>query len=279
VASKDKLVFGTAGIPNSSKRPPTTQDGIERIYELGLGCMEVEFVRGVNMSPESARDVGRLAAKRGLKLSAHAPYFINLNAKELEKMAASQDRIIQTARIAALFGGNSIVFHAAFYLKDEPAKVYATVKKNLEQIVAKLRAEGSRVWIRPEVMGRDSQFGTLEEILQLSLEVDGVAPALDFAHWHARTGKANSYDSFLAVLKKIESKLGRAALDNMHIHVSGIDYGPKGENKHLDLAESDFKYEELLRALKDYEVGGALICESPNLEKDALLLQHTYEKL
>ena len=279
MASKGKLVFGTAGIPHSS-RALTTQAGIERSYELGLGCMEVEFVRGVNMSPESARDVGRLAAKRGLKLSAHAPYFINLNAKELEKMAASQERIIQTARIASLFGGNSIVFHAAFYLKDEPAKVYATVKKNLQQIVAKLRAEGNRVLIRPEVMGRDSQFGTLEEIVQLSLEVDGVAPTLDFAHWHARTGKANSYDSFIAVLKKIEGKLGRAALDNMHIHLSGINYNNKsGEIMHLNLKESDFAYTELLQALKEQNARGVVICESPNLEEDALHLQETYYKV
>jgi len=278
LTSKEGLLFGTAGIPNSSKTQ-TTQAGIERIHELELGCMEVEFVQGVRMSPQTARDVGNVAARRGIKLSAHAPYFINLNAQELEKMAASQERIIQTARITSLFGGESAVFHPAFYLNDEPSKVYATVKKNLEQIVAKLRAEGNRVWVRPEVMGKGSQFGTLEEILQLSAEVDGVAPALDFAHWHARTGKANSYNEFIAILRKVESKLGRKALDNMHIHVSGISYGPKGESKHLDLAESDFKYEEMLRALKDWKVGGNVICESPNLEKDAQLLQNAYRKL
>jgi len=278
LTSKEGLLFGTAGIPHSS-RERTTQSGIERISELELGCLEVEFVQGVRMSPQTARDVGNVAARRGIKLSAHAPYFVNLNAQELEKMAASQERIIQTARVTALFGGESVVFHPAFYLKDDPAKVYATVKKNLEQIVAKLRAEGNRVWIRPEVMGRDSQFGTLDEILQLSAEVDGVAPTLDFAHWHARAGKANSYNEFIAMLKKVENKLGRKALDNMHIHLSGISYGPKGEREHVDLDESDFKYEELLRALKDYKVAGALICESPNLEDDAQLLQQTYRKL
>ena len=278
MTNKEGLLFGTAGIPNSS-RERTTQSGIERIHELGMGCMEVEFVQGVRMSPQTARDVGNVAARRGIKLSAHAPYFINLNAQELEKVSASQERIIQTARVTALFGGDSIVFHPAFYLKDEPTKVYATVKNNLEQIVTKLRAEGNRVWIRPEVMGKGSQFGTLEEILQLSADIEGVAPAIDFAHWHARTGKANSYNEFMAILKKIEGKLGRKALDNMHIHLSGIKYGLKGENNHLDLAESDLKYEELLRALKDYKVGGNVVCESPNLEKDALLLQETYRKL
>jgi len=278
VTIKENLLFGTAGIPSPYK-VLTTQDGIERIHELGLGCMEVEFVKGVNMTPPTARDVGKAATKRGIRLSAHAPYFINLNAQEPGKLAASRERIIQTARITALFSGGSVVFHPAYYLKDDPSQVYASVKSNLEQIVTKLKTEGIRVWLRPEVMGKDSQFGTLDEVLQLSAEVDGVAPALDFAHWHARTGKANSYNEFIAILKKIESKLGRKALDTMHIHLSGISYGPKGENKHLDLDESDFKYEELIRALKDYKVAGALICESPNLEKDAQLLQQIYRKL
>jgi deoxyribonuclease-4 len=65
----------------------------------------------------------------------------------------------------------------------------------------------------------------------------------------------------------------------MHIHVSGIAYGKKGEIKHLNLKESDLQYVELLKALKDYEARGLVICESPDLEEDALLLQETYHKL
>lgn len=278
MTTKQGLVFGTAGIPNPLKAK-TTQGGIELLYKLGLSCMEVEFVKGVNMTPATARDVARVATKRGIRLSAHAPYFINLNAREPEKVRASRERIVQTARITALLGGESVVFHPAYYLKDEPDKVYATVKTNLEQIVARLKIEGNRVCIRPEVMGKDSQFGTLEEVLQLCAEVEGVAPALDFAHWHARTGKVNSYNEFIAVLKKVEKRLGRAALDNLHIHVSGIRYGEKGENNHLNFAESDFNYEALVMALKDYKVKGMVICESPNLEDDAQLLKQAYEKL
>jgi deoxyribonuclease-4 len=231
------------------------------------------------MSPQSARAVGEVAAARGIRLSAHAPYFINLNAREPEKVTASRERILQTARITSLLGGESIVFHAGFYLKDEPSKVYTTVRRNIEQIVAQLRTEGNRVWIRPEVMGKISAFGTLEEVLELSTEVEGVAPAIDFSHWHARTGKANSYDEFVSILRQIEDKLGRNALNNMHIHISGIDYGAKGERKHLVFAESDFRYVELVRALKDCEAQGLVICESPNLEDDALLLQQTYRAL
>ncbi len=278
MASKEGLLFGTAGTPLSSKAQ-STQAGIERVHELGLGCMEVEFVQGVRMSPQSAHAVGEAAANRGVMLSAHAPYYLNLNAREPQKIAASHERILQTARITSIFGGVSIVFHAAYYLKNAPSEVYGTVKRSLEQIVAKLRAEGNRVWIRPETTGKESQFGTLYEILELSSEIEGVAPAVDFAHLHARAGEVNTYGEFTAVLKQIEDRLGRSALDNMHIHVSGIEYGPKGGNKHLTLSESDFQYVELLRALKDYKAGGLLICESPNIEEDALLLQQTYRAL
>jgi deoxyribonuclease-4 len=274
-----ELLFGTGGVPVSAKSR-STEAGIERIAELGLGCMEVEFVQGVKMSPEVAVSVGELADKKKVVLTAHGPYFINLNAIEPQKVHMSKERILQTARIAALFGARSITFHAAFYLKNTPAETYATVKKHLQEVMNILRKEGNKVTISPEVTGKPSQFGTLEELLQLSSEIEGVAPCVDFSHWHARTAKANSYQEFLDILDQIERKLGRRALDNMHIHLSGIAYGNKGEIKHLMLEDSDFQYAELLTALKERKSRGVVICESvPYLEKDALLLQQTYRKV
>jgi len=269
------LLFGTGGIPHSSKLSSTI-DGIRRIAELGLGCMEIEFVQGVRMGEGGARLVAEIAAREGVKLSAHAPYFINFNAHEPEKVRASQDRLLQTARIAAICRAKSIVFHAAFYLGDPPGEAYIRVKKYLGEVMHQLKRENNRVWVRPETMGKPSQFGTLEEVLNLCTELEGVAPCLDFAHRHARTGGFNSYPEFASILREVKDRLGRAALGNMHIHVSGIAYGTKGEIKHLNLKESDFRYDELLQALKDYDAQGTVICESPNLEEDALLLQETY---
>ncbi len=272
------LLFGTGGTPRSAKTGSSI-DGIKRIAELGLGCMELEFVQGVRMRKESAIQVSETATRAGIKLSAHAPYFINFNAHEPEKIRASQERLLQTARIAALCGAENAVFHTAFYLGDQAEKAYSTVKKYLAETLSQLKKERNQVRIRPELMGKGTQFGTIEEILNLSTELEGVAPCIDFAHWHARTGKFNSYHEFAAILEQLEERLGRTALDNMHIHVSGIAYGEKGEIKHLNLEESDLQYVELLKASKDYDARGIIICESPNLEKDALLLQATYHNL
>jgi len=278
MSTKQGLLFGTAGIPLSTWEP-SVEAGIMRVRELGLDCMEVEFVRGVNMTPDTASATAKVANREEIKISAHAPYFINLNAREPEKAIASRERIIQTARITALLGGNSVVFHAAYYLDNDPSQVYDTVRDSIELIIDQLRTELNSVCLRPEVMGRPSIFGTMEEILRLSAEISGVAPTIDFSHWHARTGKANSYPEFVAILKQIEEELGEEYLRDMHIHISGISYGPKGEKKHTPLVESDLRYKDLLRALKTFNVTGCVICESPNLEEDALLLQKTFEAL
>ena len=274
-----ELLFGTGGVPVSAKSR-STEAGIERIAELGLGCMEVEFVQGVKMSPQAAASVGELAARKKVVLTAHGPYFINLNAIEPHKVHMSKERILQTARIAALFSAKSITFHAAFYLNSTPTETYAVVKKHLQEVMSILRKEGNKVTISPEVTGKPSQFGSLEEIIQLSSDMEGVWPCLDFSHLHARAGKANSYQEFLDILDQIERILGRQALDNIHIHLSGIAYGKKGEIKHLMLSDSDFQYTELLKALKERKAKGVVISESVSyLERDALLLQQTYRAL
>ncbi len=274
----DGLLFGTGGIPNSSELRSTVS-GIERIHELGLGCMEIEFVQGVSMSETTARLVAKAAEAHGVRLSVHAPYFINLNAREAQKVKTSQNRLLDSAHIGALCGAKSIVFHAAFYLSSSPEETYNTVKAHLAEVISQLKTEGSPVCLRPEVTGKPTQFGTIEELVALSMELPGIAPCFDLAHWHARTGEFNTYDEMAKTLDFFKEKLGQRALDDMHIHFSGIAYSKRGELKHLHLEESDLQYMELLKALKDYHAKGLVICESPNPEEDALLLQESYQAL
>ncbi|MCD6358406.1 MAG: TIM barrel protein [Dehalococcoidia bacterium] len=274
----NKFLFGTAGIPMSTY-PHTTRAGIKRVKELGLGCMEIEFVHGVRMNAERAGLVSETAKEEHIALSVHASYYVNLNSREPEKITASCQRILRAARIGSICGARNVVFHPAFYGDKSPEETYAIVKEHVSGMTDTLREEGCQILLSPEVMGKVSQFGTLEETLNLCSEIEGTTPCMDFAHWHARTGKANSYDEFSSILKLFEQKLGKKTLRQMHIHVSGIDYGPKGERKHLTLAESDFQYRDLLKALHNSGAGGTIICESPNQEEDALLLQKTYRAL
>ena len=275
----NQILFGTAGIPLSAN-PRTTPDGIKYVKKLGLGAMELEFVHSVNISEEKAPQIKKIAEENNIILTCHAPYFINLNSLEKEKIKASIGRIVNSARILNLCGGYSVAFHAGFYMGQEPKKVYDSIKNNLKKILQILKDEGNNVWVRPETTGKETQFGNVDEILQLSQELDNVMPCVDFAHFHARTnGKYNSYAEFCSILEKIEKTLGKKGLENMHMHITGIAYGPKGEKNHLTLKESDLKYQELLKALKDFNVKGIAISESPNIEEDALMMKKVFEKL
>jgi deoxyribonuclease-4 len=275
----DKLLFGTAGIPISAKGFGT-EEGIEEIRNLGLGAMELEFVRGVNITKQKAPEVKKAAEKNNIVLTCHAPYYINLNSLEKVKLKASIYRILKSARIADLCGAWSVTFHAAFYQKSTKEEAYKRVKQSIKEITQKLKNESNKIWLRPETTGKESQFGNLDEILRLSQEFDNLMPCVDFAHVHARSiGKYNTYNEFSEILEKIEKKLGKKGLENMHIHLTGIEYGEKGEKHHLNLKESDLKYKELIKALKDFKVKGVLISESPNIEQDSLMVKKIYDKI
>jgi deoxyribonuclease-4 len=273
------LFVGTAGIPHSAEKRSSTA-GIARVRALGLDAMELQFVRRVAMGEGTARAVREAAEQSNVRLSAHAPYYINFNSKDADKVGASRERLLKAARIAALCAARNVVFHAAFYHDDPPPVVYERVKAQLLSLSDQLRDEGLDVCLRPETSGRPTQFGGLDEILRLSAEVDGVSPCIDFAHLHARTaGASNTYAEFGVVLNRVKQVLGEGALQDMHIHLQGTAYSKAGERKHLDLVASDLRFEELLQALVDWSVSGTAICESPNLEQDAILLRNAYERL
>ena len=107
----DRLRFGTAGIPISTPKP-STLTRIEQVKKRGLDAMELKLVRRVNLKPETARKIKYVAQKNDVLLTAHAPYYINLNATEKAKREASKNRIIQSAERLHEAGGWSVVFHA-----------------------------------------------------------------------------------------------------------------------------------------------------------------------
>ncbi|MCL1852827.1 MAG: TIM barrel protein [Peptococcaceae bacterium] len=273
------LRFGTAGIPLSTPKK-TTEGGVARLDELGLGALEIEFVRGVYLNDAKAALVKERAVAHDIALSCHAPYYINLNSPEPEKVAASRARILAAARAAHFAGAASVVFHPAFYQQTPPEEVYKKVRDEIMGIRQEIDEVGYAVILRPETTGKPSQFGDLAETVRLAQEVPGVLPCVDISHIHARgNGVCNTYDAFCRVLDTLSEALGERWNTDAHFHVSGIDYGKAGEKKHLIFAESDLNYLELARAWQTFGVKGTVICESPNLETDALILAQSFKQL
>ncbi len=273
----DKLNFLTAGMPLATGKG-SYPEAFGILKDLNLDGMEMEFVHGVRITDKSKDFIKRNS--ENLVITAHGPFYINLNSKEEEKIDASVARIIDTARVAEDVGAYSITYHAAFYMGKDKEIVYSQVKNQTQRILDILEKENINVWIRPETTGKSTQWGDFEEIIRLSKEFEQVLPCIDFSHIHARTGgQYNTYDEIAYVLERIGKELGVQALENFHGHLAGIEYTDKGERQHLILEESDMNYQAVLKALKDFNVKGALVCESPNIEDDAQILKEYYYSL
>ncbi len=275
----NKLNFLTPGLPMASEGKGYNE-GLKIIKEMDLDGMEVEFVHGVKMNEQTQKFVKEFTQENNLIITCHGPFYINLNSLEEDKIEASIQRILETARVGKNIGAYSITFHAAFYMKKNPDEVYKTVYKSMEQICSILESEDNKIWIRPETTGKGTQWGTFEEIVKLSKEFKYVLPCIDFSHIHARyNGIYNTYDEFSQILEYIGKELGKEVFDNFHAHLAGIEYGAKGEKNHLIFEESDMNYKDLLKAFKNFDVKGALVCESPNIETDTKLLKDYYMSL
>jgi len=277
--SFDRILFGTAGVPNSTEKKNNPVDGVINIHQLGLDCMQLEFAHGVRMKEEVSSALRKVSYELNVPLTSHGPYYINLNAREQDKIDSSVERIIQTAKISDMCGAESMTFHAAFYMKDSPYDVFDLVEKSMNVIEERLSRLDIEVELRPELTGKTSQFGSLDELISLSRSIYSCKPCIDFSHLYARTGEYNSYDGFVTVINKIKEELGDDSVNNMHMHVSGISSTSKGDLKHLNLEASDFKWREMLKALKDNDCKGYMICNSPNLEADAKMMKDYYMSL
>jgi len=273
--------FGTVGSPkNTPKKPGGSVGAIHYSKEIGLDALELGWVQSVRVSPETCQLIKEAAGERGLAVSVHAPYFINLNADE-EEWPKSRKRLMDAAHYGNLAGATDIIFHPGSYFERPAEEVLAVAIPRLRGCVDELRAEGNPVTLRPETMGKTAMLGSLEDTLEMAKAIPGVVPCLDFAHLHARAGDGsiNSYEEWAARLKSYSDALGKPSLKRLHIHLSGIEYGPKGEKNHLKLEEADLDLKALFKALQAAGAEGRILCESPIMEEDALNMKTAWKRV
>lgn len=268
----DKLLFGISGLPmGDGSEKFTYKSGIPYLKSIGLDAMELPFVRSVNITDKNKEEVLKSKTDNDFYLSAHGSYYINLNAVEEEKREQSKERIIKGAEGLLKVQGRSLIFHPGFYLKSTKEDTLKTIIENLKDL------PDLGVKYRLETTGKGTQFGTLEELVEICKEVPTCGLCIDFSHIHARyNGSLKTYDDFARIFDYIGTNLGDEALKDFHAHISGINYGEKGEKNHLPMLESDFNYKACMDAFIKFNVKGCIICESPILENDALLLKNYY---
>jgi len=253
--------LGPAGSPMKS-----TLEGLGYIKKIGLSAMEVEFTYGVRMQNELAEEIGKLAEKHDIKLSVHAPYYINLASAEKQKIGASKKRILDSCERAHYLKASHVVFHAGFYGKLKENECYEMIKKEVIEMQDIIKENKWKTELAPETTGKKSQFGSLNEILKLRDEIK-CSICVDFAHLHARDNAIN-YPSVFDQL---------SGLKHIHSHFSGIEFTDKGERRHLVMERNDFLplAKEILKRKTDITI----ISESPVTWEDSLKMKNIIETL
>ncbi len=269
---RKRMRFGPAGYPAEGKTP---EGALKYTRELGLDALELEFVRGARISKERAEAVGKCAKDLDIRLSCHAPYFISFNSETPDTRLKSIDWVMDTVRAAHSLGAYIIVIHAATYGKS-PDTAGQSVIDGLRKCRDIMDDEGIKdVILGIETMGKKGQYGTLKEISKVMDEVDGVRPVLDVAHVHARdVGCLRTKDHMKALVDEFFPLCGDVA----HFHISCIKYGDKGEISHLPLETKDPDMQMLADVLEHSNQECTFICESPLIEKDAVVFRDMFPK-
>jgi len=264
-----RIWLGPAGIPTVAKGSSSV-DGIKSVAELGLNAMEIEFVRGVRMNIQLAKECGDIAKKLDVKLSIHAPYYINLASEEKAKIEASKKRILDSVERGHEMKADVVVFHPAYYGKKSKEECYEIVKQNCDEIVDQMKKKGwDDVKLGLETTGKISAFGTLDEIISISREIRECVPVVDFAHLFARNNGKIDYSQILNKIKKFK---------HINSHFSNINFTEKGERNHLVLDHS-LPFEPLAKEILKKRISITIICESPVLEQDSLVMKNIFENL
>ena len=214
----------------------------EYVERMGLDAFEYQCGRGVNIGEDKARELGKLAAEKGITLSLHAPYYISMSSVEEEKRLNSIKYIMDSARAVDFMGGNRIVVHTGSCSKISRETALELAIDTMKMAITALDDAGlGHVHICPETMGKVNQLGTLDEVLELCKIDERLIPCIDFGHLNARDfGYFKKKEDYKTVFDKIENALGYDRLKNFHSHFSKSEYTTGGEKKHLTFEDTVF---------------------------------------
>lgn len=282
-------LFGVAGFPVNffESEYRKSRDNIFKWLEgLNLDILELQCTYGVRMGDEQALRYKSLAEENNIILTIHAPYYVNLGSKKSQTVMNSKKEIIKAFKLANLIGAGRIIFHPGGghgKTDQDRADGVKRIVDSLNEIKSDINTE--KVKIYPEIGGKVSSLGSLDEIIKICQNVDYAYPCIDLAHLHARErGSMRTKHDIICVLDKIENELGRKYLDNTHFHMYPVEYTIGGEKVHRAFTDQDDLNSfymplanDFIRAIKFKKLRPFIICEAHNTQEiGAILMRDLY---
>lgn len=276
------MKFGVSGNSKSFY-----DEGHKRTIEAAKWCrdrnidiFEYSFGRGVNMSVLTAREIKKAFDQENIIITVHAPYYINLSNTSSEMIEKSFGYIIKSIEIAKEMGGSRIIVHPASQGKlnrKEAERIMLDNAKKLTDILDEKKLND--IYICWETMGKKGQMGTVDEIINICNIDDRYIPCIDYGHINAREGGIlNNEENYNTLIEKLIENIEFAKIFNMHSHFSKIQFGDKGEIKHLTFEDNVFgpNFEPLIDALIKYKLKPYIICESDGTQAEDCIMMKNY---
>ncbi len=276
------IKFGPSGMCDDFlENHKSTLEMPEWILNNGLSCYELSMTNGVRLSDETAKQFGDLFEKAGIEVSVHAPYFINFSNIDPLMVEKSNMYIIACLQKMKLLKAKKLVFHPGTLLKMDREQAFENVYNNIKNLIEILKTyDLGDYYLCPETMGKHGQIGTVEEIAKICALDDRIIPTIDFGHVNAFTGGSlKTEDDFAKVFEVFKKYLGDR-FNKVHIHFSKIEYGKKGEIKHLTFDDNMYgpEFEPLAKVLKKYNVEACIVSESRGKQtRDAVIMRNIYQ--
>ena len=276
---KENVIFGPAGSPIDYKG--AAYKAPKYISQEGLDSYEYQSPYGVRIGEKAATTLKEESEKHDIIVSMHAPYYINLCAKEEEKLQKTIGHLVSAARAGEWMGAYRLVFHPGAYLNRKPEKAMEISKNTVNRLFEELEAEGIEDFtFAPETTGKRTQQGNVSEVVELCASFDHFEPTIDFAHVHARgRGFLEKKEDYNCIFSTIEDHLD---IDILHCHFTTIEYASHGEVKHHTLDESDEYGPDIKDLLSNFIDNGwkaNIICETPLRDVDAIKMKKIYEEM
>ena len=170
---------------------------VELLVERGYSACELDLESGFWLDYPWAERLGELAREQEIALSVHAPLFAFPGHPDEKKSKMALGALDRTAGIAAAAGAEVVVIHPGFWLGRTPEQTLDDVVASLATLREKLESKDRAVAFGVEVMGRVSELGSIDHVLELASRLDWVRPVIDFAHMHATSdGAFTDVDGF-----------------------------------------------------------------------------------
>jgi deoxyribonuclease-4 len=242
------------------------EEAIELLRERGYTACEIDFESGFWMEYPWAEEFGKLARRRRIALSVHAPIAGFMGHVERDrKHGMATGMLDHSAGVAKAAGAGPVVFHPGFLLGRTRKQTIASVVSQLGDFRKRIEAKDRGVPFGVEIMGRVNDFGSLDDVLAIASRLAWVRPVIDFAHLHAVTdGAFTTVKAFHEVLSAANRVLPRGA--PFHIHFSDNAYANRNETKHIPYGEGTLRAEPLGKALARFSRPATVISESPGEE-------------